>query len=58
MRLKVGELMGMTDRQFDAYQRSLLRELKRIEAEIAKSGVENADLDNLIKDIEEQLKRP
>jgi len=50
--------MGMTDRQFDAHQKSLLRELKRIESQLAEVGVENKDLQVLIKDIEEQLQRP
>jgi len=50
--------MGMTDRQFDAYQQSLLRELKRIKADLSESNVQNQDLDNLINDIEMQLQRP
>ena len=53
-------MMGMTDRQFDAYQKSLLRDLKRIEEEITKiaDGAKSKALEGLIKDIEEQLKRP
>jgi hypothetical protein len=52
--------MGMTDRQFDTYQKSLLRDLRIIENEIKEkcSGVKIKNLDILIKDTEEQLKRP
>ena len=50
--------MGMTDRQFDAYQESLLRDLKRIKEEATKAGVQIKDLDDLIQSIENQLKRP
>ena len=50
----------MTDRQFDTYQKSLLRELKRIEEAVAEvsGGVKIKELDELIKDTEEQLRRP
>ena len=52
--------MGMTDRQFDAYQKSLLRDLRRIEEEIDKisDGAKSKELEALIKDLEEQLTRP
>ena len=50
--------MGMTDRQFDAYQRLLLRELIRIQEELDKTGAKSETLENLKKDIEEQLRRP
>lgn len=50
--------MGMTDRQFDAYQQILLRELERIEEEITQSGVKNQSLERLIQDIQSQLNRP
>ena len=52
--------MGMTDRQFDTYQKSLLRDLKRIKEEVAKltNGAESKELRELIQDIEDQLKRP
>ena len=51
--------MGMTDRQFDAYQKSLLRELKRAEEEIAqKFNTKSIILEEVIKDIEDQLKSP
>ena len=50
--------MGMTDRQFDEYQASLLRDLRRIEKEVAKAGLKIEDLDRLISDIENGLQRP
>jgi len=52
--------MGMTDRQFDAYQEMLLRELKRIEEEVGKikDGAKIKELEALIKSIERQLQRP
>jgi hypothetical protein len=53
--------MGMTDRQFDTYQKSLLRDLERIEEEIKQKFGDNTDIDNLQKlkkDTEEMLKRP
>jgi len=59
---KGGEVMGMTDRQFDDRQKGLLRELKRIETEIEQ--VKNGELNNsptleqLKKDTEEYLQRP
>ena len=50
----------MTDRQFDAYQKGLLRELKRVKDDFLKNpdSTKNETLDKLIKDIEEQLQRP
>jgi hypothetical protein len=53
--------MGMTDRQFDTYQKSLLRDLERIEEEIKQKFGDGADVENLKKlkrDTEEMLKRP
>ena len=52
--------MGMTDRQFDAYQQSLLRDLKRIKDEIESAGdkKKSETLNALIADIENQLSRP
>jgi len=54
--------MGMTDRQFDTYQQSLLRDLDRIEEEmkdIAEGKIKtSASLEKLKRHIEEQLKRP
>jgi len=53
--------MGMTDRQFDTYQTSLLRDLERIQEEIEQrfgKDVKVKNLDKLKKDTEEMLKRP
>ena len=52
--------MGMTDRQFDAYQKSLLRDLKKIKKEILaqKEDMKTEVLDELTKDIEDSLQRP
>jgi hypothetical protein len=54
------KVLGMTDKQFDTYQRALLRDLKRIKAELAKAaqGVELEALEVLIDDTENQLQRP
>lgn len=49
--------MGMTDKQFEAYQQRLLRELEKIEEEVIKSGT-TIWLKQLINDIENQLKKP
>ena len=49
--------MGMTDRQFDAYQQDLLQLLKRIEKEIAENG-KSEDLEVLIQNMEKRLSRP
>jgi len=52
--------MGMTDRQFDVYQKSLLRDLERIEEEIKQkcNNVRIENLEKLKKDTEEALNRP
>jgi hypothetical protein len=52
--------MGMTDRQYDSHQKYLLRELERIrkEAEELTGGKKIESLDKLIKDTEDDLKRP
>jgi len=52
--------MGMADRQFDLHLKSLLRELKRIREEVAKvaNDAKIRELEELIRDIEEGLKRP
>jgi len=49
--------MGMTDRQFDSYQARLLRLLVKIQEEIKAKG-ESKELEELIKEIEKELKRP
>ena len=46
--------MGMTDRQFDEYQKGLLRDLERVKIELKE---ENQTLNTLIKDIQDGLKR-
>ena len=46
--------MGMTDRQFDAYQQLLLRNLQ----EALVLSPDNQKLKNMIEDIEANLKRP
>ena len=46
--------MGMTDRQFDAYQTRLLRLLEAA----LKDSPDNEKLQEIIKDIEAELKRP
>ena len=45
--------MGMTDRQFDAYQARLLRSLKRALEE----SPDNKELKGLIEEIEAELRR-
>lgn len=52
--------MGMTDRQFDAYNRTLLRQYERIreEEKAINGGKTSATLEKLIKDTEELLNRP
>ena len=50
--------MGMTDRQFDVHLQGLVRDLKRIQKQLASTGAKNDELDELIKDYEAQLKRP
>ena len=50
--------MGMTDRQFDEYQKSLLRDLEKIQTALKEKGIKDGDLDRLIKDINDGLKRP
>jgi len=49
--------MGMTDRQFDSHQKNLLRRLEHALKEIEEKG-ETEELKEIIKDIDEQLKRP
>lgn len=50
--------MGMTDRQFDSYQKRTLNILQKAQEENVAKGVENKILSELIKEIEEELKRP
>jgi len=46
--------MGMTDRQFDAYQAKILRILKKI----SEKSPDNEELKDFINEIEAELKRP
>lgn len=48
----------MTDRQFDSYQKRLLKLLLQIREENEEKQVENKRLEDLINDISEELKRP
>ena len=50
--------MGMTDRQFDTFIMSHLRTLIRIQKELANQGVKNEELDTMIKELQDGLKRP
>ena len=50
--------MGMTDKQFVSYQKSLLRDLKRAQAELKAQGAVSDNLNEVINDIEDELKRP
>ena len=50
--------MGMTDRQFDAYQLNVLSRLKRALEEVSMSGGNSPELQEMIKEIETQLSRP
>ena len=49
--------MGMTDRQFDAYQENLLRRLEDALEKAEQSGSLDG-IKKIIKDLENQLKRP
>ena len=49
--------MGMTDKQFEAYQQSVLRRLQAAREEITEKK-ETKTLDTMIEDIENQLKKP
>ena len=49
--------MGMTDRQFDSYQQSLLRQLQTAIKDFEQTN-EIAELRQIVKDIEAQLQRP
>ena len=50
--------MGMTDKQFESYQSSVLRELKRAQRELAVEGVSNETINEIIEAMENELKRP
>ena len=50
--------MGMTNEQFQAYVKQVLRALERAKEENEAAGVENKTLDILIQDHIEQLSKP
>ena len=53
--------MGMTDKQFDAYVKAQLRLLEKAKKKLVKKGVSSEDLEDLeeiIKDMRDQLSRP
>ena len=50
--------MGMTDKQFDAYTKSQLRELYRAQEELKQAGAESPTLNRMVKDMEAQLASP
>jgi predicted house-cleaning noncanonical NTP pyrophosphatase (MazG superfamily) len=56
----VVELMGMTDRQFDTHNKTLLRLYEKIQKEIEEisNGKKSETLEDLIKDTKESLNRP
>ena len=49
--------MGMTDRQYDGLMQNLLRRLQIAQEQIKKDG-STKELDLIVKDIEDQLKKP
>ena len=49
--------MGMTNEQFFSYQKSLLRQLERIDEDL-KEVKEKKHLEQLINDLREALKKP
>lgn len=53
-----GEEMGMTDRQFDAFQEDLLELLREAKAEALSKGVEIVRLEKMIANIERRLAKP
>jgi len=50
--------MGMTDKQFDAYQLERLRRLEQVQKNLAQKNIKEEILDEIIQDIRDQLKRP
>lgn len=54
--------MGMTDRQFDAHNKTLLRMYQKVEKEIEEirqgRNTKSETLEELIKDTEDSLNRP
>ena len=52
--------MGMTDKQFNAYQKRILRELEYIMEELASDDIpiKNEKLENLVNDLRDELSLP
>jgi fructosamine-3-kinase len=50
--------MGMSDRQFDAFLKSHLGRLETAKKELQEKGITSKELDKVIQEIDEQLKRP
>jgi hypothetical protein len=50
-------MMGMSDRQFDAHQKNVQRRLEIALSEIKDKGT-TVELEKIINDLDEQLKRP
>jgi len=55
--MREGDSMGMTDRQFDAWLKSHLGRLETAHAEFHEKGT-SKELEKIMKEIDEQLKRP
>ena len=53
-----GVIVEMTNKQFAMYLANDLRELERIQKELQQQGVQNKDLDKMIRRLQDQLKRP
>lgn len=50
--------MGMTDKQFESYQKGLLRQLEVVENEVKSTSGTSQMLEKVIQDLEDALKRP
>jgi len=50
--------MGMTDKQFASYQKSQLRRMEQVQENLKKQGIKDPVLDQMIKDLQEELSRP
>jgi len=50
--------MGMSDKQYESNQKRLLRLLEVVKNELAAKKVKSDMLEQIMKDIEDELKRP
>jgi len=50
--------MGMTDKQFDAYNENLRNQLRRAIKELKEKGITNEILEEMLETLENALKRP